>query len=335
MSTLKLAIVGCGAVTNLVHLPVVTESEDAEVTLLIDKLPEQARNLAKKYKVANTATDIHDILGKVDAAIVALPHDLHAPISIELMQNGIHVLVEKPMAMSSDECNAMIEAARKGNAVLTVGMARRFYASSQFVKKVLQSGLLGDVVEFDFREGFVYNWPVASDFMFRKDKGGGVLTDTGSHVLDLVLWWLGDYEHVEYSDDAMGGVEANCELRLKMQNGADGFVELSRTRELRNTYIIRGTEGRIEVEAKFNPLIRLTMNNRNFTFAGQIEKEDGTEVEANDVFCSQFEDFIAAVRGESKPLVPGQEGLGVVKLIETCQKVCQPFEQPWVQLQNV
>jgi len=60
--------------------------------------------------------------------------------------------------------------------------------------------------------GYRSFWKVASDFMFRKEAGGGVLADTGAHLLDLLLWWLGDYESVEYCDDAVGGVEADCEL---------------------------------------------------------------------------------------------------------------------------
>ena len=71
----------------------------------------------------------------------------------------------------------------------------------------------------------MYSWPVASDFMFRKDAGGGVLADTGAHVLDTVLWWLGDWDKVEYHDDAHGGVEADCLLKLTMKSGAVGTVE--------------------------------------------------------------------------------------------------------------
>ena len=67
------------------------------------------------------------------------------------------------------------------------------------------------------------------------------------HALDLVLWWLGDHEGVDYYDDAVGGVEANCELHLKMKSGVSGLIEVSRTRGLRNTCVISGEHGALEV----------------------------------------------------------------------------------------
>ena len=62
---------------------------------------------------------------------------------------------------------------------------------ARFVKRLLDNGVLGDIRRFDIREGFVYEWPVTSDFMFRREAGGGVLADTGAHVLDMALWLLG------------------------------------------------------------------------------------------------------------------------------------------------
>ena len=81
------------------------------------------------------------------------------------------------------------------------------------MQQVLDQGLLGDIISFDLRQGVVLNWAVSSDYLLKKDKaGGGVLFDFGPHILDLMLWWFGDYERVEYYDDAAGGIEANCEL---------------------------------------------------------------------------------------------------------------------------
>ena len=121
--------------------------------------------------------------------------------------------------------------------------------SNAFLKKALDSGILGDITSFDFQEGSVYDWPVASDFMFRKAAGGGVLADTGAHVLDTLLWRVGDWQSVVYRDDSQGGVEADCLLELQMDSGATGTVQMSRSRALRNTYIIRGDRGHLEIES--------------------------------------------------------------------------------------
>ncbi len=159
------------------------------------------------------------------------------------------MLVEKPMALTAAECDAMIAAAEEGGAVLAVGLMRRFLRSTRFVRHAVQTGLLGRIRRFDVREGIVYNWPVASDFFFRKETaGGGVLIDTGAHTLDSLLWWLGDVRSLDYFDDNYGGVEADCLLQLQMESGATGVVELSRTRKLRNTAIIEGDRASIEVD---------------------------------------------------------------------------------------
>jgi predicted dehydrogenase len=197
---LSITIIGCGAVSERCHLPAVQAHPDCQIEWLVDANMDRARHLARKVEgLKGTTTDYHDVIGRIDAAILALPHSLHAPVSIELLKHGIHVLVEKPMAMSAAECDAMIEAAEEGNAVLAVGLMRRFLYSARFARWVIESGILGPVESFDFREGNIYSWPVASDFFFRKETaGGGVLFDTGAHTLDLLLWWLGDVESFQY-----------------------------------------------------------------------------------------------------------------------------------------
>ncbi|NIW18841.1 Gfo/Idh/MocA family oxidoreductase [candidate division KSB1 bacterium] len=313
------------------HLQAIALCEDVEVTVLVDKVLPRARQLAGRFNVPTAVDDYRQIFDDVDAAIAALPHHLHAEVSIELLQRGIHVLVEKPMALSTSDCDAMIQAAAGSGTVLTVGLARRFFLSSQFLKQAITSGLLGDIISFDFREGTSYKWPVSSDFAFRKETGGGVLADTGVHVLDLLLWWLGDYNSIEYYyDDAMGGVEADCELRLKMQNGATGVVDLSRTRELRNTCIIRGELGSLEVETKFNSKIRLKMQGQDLTLTGRVIRNGLSEEKANDIFRRQIDDFVDAIRLHREPFIPDREGKRSVELIESCYALRQPLQHPWI-----
>src|SRR6266536_3703994 len=120
--------------------------------------------------------------------------------------------------------------------------------------------------------GFVYNWPVASGFFFSKEQaGGGVLVDTGSHMLDLLLWWLGDViDVVEYRDDSLGGVEAECWLSLVLQTPTgpvQGNIILSRLRKLRNTARIVGE--RFTIECDFSDKVRIwpsTCDGRGLSF---------------------------------------------------------------------
>ena len=121
---------------------------------------------------------------------------------------------------------------------------------SQFVKRVLDEGLLGAVHGVSMcARGYVYDWPVASDFFFRKEIGRRRGLDRyRAHTLDSILWWLGDVASFEYADDNYGGVEADCVIDLVMESGVRGVVELSRTRALRNTTIIRGERASLEVD---------------------------------------------------------------------------------------
>ena len=179
---------------------------------------------------------------------MALPNYLHAPVAIDLLRHGVHVLVEKPMALNAKQCDDMIDSANYGNAILAVGLDFRFPKTSQYTYQAVQSGLLGNLLGFDLRMGADLTTFVRSDYLLRKESaGGGVLIDLAVHGLDLVLWWLGDYKQVSYCDDSLGGVEANCELHLKLASGASGVMEASRTRKLRNTCIISGERGTLEV----------------------------------------------------------------------------------------
>ena len=332
MDRLKLAMVGCGAITKNVHLPIAARSDQVEVTALVDKILPRARELADECSVPALVTDNYlDVIGNADAAVIALPHYLHAPVTIDLVRQGIHVLVEKPMALNVGDCDKMIEAADKVGAVLAVGLDCRFMASSQYVKRLLEVGLLGDNVSFDLRQGTIFSWPVASDFMFRKEAaGGGVLIDLGIHALDLLLWWLGDVESVEYYDDAMGGVEADCELLLRLRCGASGVIEFSRTRRLRNSWVIRGERASLEVGLSADPVIRLGVGDQASVLAGHIVWSDTAKTTAQDAFSLQLEDFVDAVRNLRQPFVSGEDGKRAVELIEICYASRRPLELPWM-----
>ena len=247
---MRLGIVGCGAVTQRGHLPSAKRMAGCSVTILVDSDRSRAEQLAAKYNVPTVSTDFHDVPRYADAAIVAVPHRLHASIGEYLLSAGCHVLMEKPLAMTDAECQRLVALANQKDVVLTVGLMRRYFRAHQIAKKLIEANTLGKIKSFDIREGNIYNWPVASDFMFSAEAGGGILADTGAHTLDFVLWCLGDVKSVEYYDDNLGGVEAECILHLQMKSGAKGVVELSRLRNLRNTAIISGEKGEIELHLR-------------------------------------------------------------------------------------
>ncbi|HKV12017.1 MAG TPA: Gfo/Idh/MocA family oxidoreductase [Thermoanaerobaculia bacterium] len=328
---LRLAVIGCGAVATIHHLPAIAASERVEAVVLVDADAGRAKALASRFGVAETATDYRAVVGRVDGAVIALPNNLHAPVAVDLLRQGVPVLVEKPMAVNGREADEMIAASEASGAVLAVGLDFRFFDASVFVRDLLRDGLIGPVRRFDLRQGVITRWPFASNFILKKETaGGGVLADFGVHVLDLLLWWLGDWTEVEYWDDAQGGLESDCDLRLTMRSGAIGTVEISRTRNLRNSCIFEGERATLEAGVwDSDPLIRLSIAGSEISLAGHARKPGGDGLEFRQAFIRQIDDFASAITEKREPFVPGREGRRSLDLIDACYAKRRFLELPW------
>lgn len=328
---LRLAVIGCGAVAAIHHLPAIASSERVEAAVLVDADPARAKALADRFSVAETATDYRAVVGRVDGAVIALPNSLHAPVAVDLLRQGVPVLVEKPMAVNGREADEMIAASEASGAVLAVGLDFRFFDASIFVRDLLRDGLIGPVRRFDLRQGVITRWPFASNFILKKETaGGGVLADFGVHVLDLLLWWLGDWTEVEYWDDAQGGLESDCDIRLTMRSGAVGTVEISRTRNLRNSCIFEGERATLEAGVwDSDPLIRLSIAGSEISLAGHARKPGGAGLEFREAFIRQIDDFAGAISEGREPFVPGREGRRSLDLIDACYAKRRFLELPW------
>ena len=328
---MRLALIGCGKVTERFHLPVALARPEVHVAAMVDPDEARAAELAAQAEGAVALRDPSGLAGQVDAAIVAAPHHLHADIACSLFEQGIHVLVEKPMALDVASCDRMNEVAERHGATLAVGLVRRWYDASRWVKDCLAAGDLGPIVSVDVREGAIFNWQVVSDATFRRSMGGGVLADIGVHVLDLLVWWLGDPERVAYRDDAMGGVEAECEIDLVFPGGVTGMVELSRTRTLRNSVVIRGERATLTIGPGFDPELRIAHAGREHVLSAHAHAPHATPVTSLEaLFDAQLLDFVEAVRDGRPPFVTGTEGRRSIALLETCRSVREPLELPWL-----
>lgn len=326
----KIAVVGCGAVAERGHLPALKAAACFDVVALVDRNEGRARALADAFGVPNVSTDFARVLPEIDAAIVALPHNLHAPVSMPFLQAGKHVLVEKPMGLSGAECAEMVAMAEQSGARLSVGHMRRFFAGLQLAKAWLERGLVGMVRRFDFRDGYTYSWPVASDFFFRRETaGGGVLLDTGAHTLDTVLWLLGDVAEFSYRDDCHGGVEADCLIELTLKSGAKGVVELSRTRILRNSAVIVGDEGEMEVFFHRSELVFRPKSGRAISIKAEHTGPEAMAPGLVQMLRDQLLDWHAAIVSGREPAISGRDGLRVVVLMEEMYRRRVPLAFPW------
>jgi len=332
MNNPRIALIGCGAVVQQFHLPAL-EKVGIKPTVLIDPNLEQSKTLAKCYD-SKVEIDYQPVMDEFDAAIVSVPNKLHAPICLDLIKNGKHVFVEKPMATTIEECDDMLAIALDRNVQIAVGHFRRYLMGARWVKSFLQSGGLGAIESIDIREGFIYGWPVTSDSVWKKEKaGGGVLIDTGAHTLDLLCWWLGDINKIEYKDNAFNGVETDCILNFIMESGAKGIVELSRTRKLRNTAIIKGAKGTLEIGLSNNKISidnpELNKIKHNGYQANKIPPQS-----LQSLFADQIRDWVSALKDEKEPYVPGVEGARSISVIDRCYSTRKQWVLPWIQPDN-
>jgi len=134
---------------------------------------------------------------------------------------------------------------------------------------------------------------------------------------------------VSYRDDSYGGLEADAEARLSLSDYREGLVEVSRTRELRNTMIVQGQRGSIEIATFGNRLLGAPTSLLQAEFDG-LRGDRLPRQTPEDLFVEQLADFLAATRGEREPFVPATEAARAVRLIEQLYAAARRWEMPWV-----
>lgn len=342
MKPFRFALLGCGAVSEGFYAPAL-EYLEAEGTAVLaavfDPDTMRAAKLCARFPHA-TAYQDESFLNSAafDAVIVASPVSSHEAHAFRALDAGIAVLCEKPLAATVDAGERMIAASHKQKRPLAVGLLRRFYANVQFTRQLIENQTLGAVKSFSIQEGGPFNWPARSDSLFRKDTaGGGILIDIGVHVLDLIVHWFGEPRQLSYSDDAMGGLEANCRMALSYPS-FNGSIHLSRDWKTSNCYVIEFERGTLRLRAGDAELVEIEANGSRYTLEGPLKLQPGTKPKGaafsattfQQAFLAQLQDLILAIRTGGKPTVPGEEGIRSLRLIEQCYRERRMMEMPWL-----
>jgi len=198
MSKHRVAIIGCGGIAHGKHMPSLAKLENVEMAAFFDTVPERAQDAARQYGAegARTYTDYRELLrdDTIDIVHVCTPNDTHAEISIAALEAGKHVMCEKPMAKTVADAWRMVETSRRTGRKLTIGYNNRFRPDSQYLKKICDSGELGEIYfakAHALRRRGVPTWGV---FLDKEKQGGGPLIDIGTHALDLTLWMMNNYK---------------------------------------------------------------------------------------------------------------------------------------------
>ncbi len=193
----RVAVIGCGLIARRSHLPAYVAASEAELAAVVSRHRETAEAVAREFgnpRVFDSwqeAVDAPDI----DAIDICTPNALHASIAIAAAKAGKHVLVEKPMATSLQDADAMVAAAREAGVVLMVAHNLRFVPIYQAMQKAIAEGAIGR--PFSARGVFMHAgpdefWGATSDWFWEQGQaGGGSLLDMGIHMIDLLRWMIG------------------------------------------------------------------------------------------------------------------------------------------------
>lgn len=191
---LKVGIVGCGGITNLNHIPAWLRLEDVELVAVCDKNENAAKKIANKFKIAKYHTDFSEMLEKeqLDAIDNCTPVQLHTSLSIQALEAGCHVIVEKPMATNVQDADRMIRTAKKNNVLLYPIHNTLFNPIMRDVKRLIEKGGIGDIVGMDvtYLKRRDDDWVINRNHWSHR-LPGGIFGEILAHPIYLELAVLG------------------------------------------------------------------------------------------------------------------------------------------------
>ena len=324
---LRIAVIGLGAIAQMAHLPVLTKLRGVTVAALCDNDGSKARVLAQRFGVGNIYGDIDDLLEQeaaLDAVVVATPNHLHEPHALSALRAGLHVMVERPMALTSRGVDRMLAAARKTGRMLFVANNHRFRSDVQALSTFLRGGEIGKV--HTARAGaYRLHGPNASWRTRRAEAGGGAFLEHGLPLLDLAAWLADFPDPVRLSATmwrprAAGAVEDSMLAFIEATSGFNLTIDVTWAYggdEDRWWFEVLGTRG----SARLSPLrIVKSLNARpvDVSPTGASNRESAFLQS----YRAELAHFIAVLRGEAAYEAPDDQML-VYHVMELLYKAAE------------
>jgi predicted dehydrogenase len=260
MSDVKMGVVGCGSIAEIAHFPSIAARKEAKLVAVCDASADTAQKAAAKWGAELWFTDYREMYAKakLDAVVIATPNNVHRNQAIAAAQRGIHVVVEKPMAVTNTEAWDIVTACREAGVKLMVGCDRRFWTHNQWAKQLIEQGVIGKLLmsRSSLHEHW-YNYQnhvAKTDFRLHCDvAGGAAINDTGAHAIDLLTWLNGSKVKRAVGVAkrlAMPETYTKCDdtalVMVEFENGAFGTISCNRFSPAVNQATeLCGTEGTI------------------------------------------------------------------------------------------
>jgi predicted dehydrogenase len=327
---LKIVIVGAGFAASVVHLPGYAASK-APVAAICDLNTARAQAVADQYGIPKVYSDWREMIAaeKPDLVSVCLPNVLHREITVAALEAGAHVLCEKPFATSVAEAHEMFDAARKAGRVLMAGQHMRYEAHARAIKRVIDSGALGEIYHVEVDALRRLGIPTWGAFHQKSASAGGALFDIGVHMLDQAMWLIGNPKPASVSattqrrfgtrpdiarimgntwDPAKFDVEDFAVAFVRFESGATLVLRASWAAHIEKNFFgvrILGTEG----GATTTPPALYHLR------GGVLADETFNNLQPRNTYEAQMRGFLPALRGERELLVKEEETMNVQRIL--------------------
>ena len=332
---LKVGIIGCGSIAKQRHAAEYAANPESEIAGFYDLTRARAEALQKAYGGAVYESYEAMLADKsIDAVSVCTANHTHAMITIAALEAGKHVLCEKPMATSLEDCRAMVAASQRTGKKLMLGHNQRLTDAHVAVKNLLDSGEMGRVITFAtaFGHGGPEMWSMDKGlhtWFFKKDQASiGSMADLGIHKIDLMRFLIGGRVtsvmasittlDKRFADGGLIEVDDNAQCVLRFDNGAMGTVTTSWTHygEEDNSTALYCEKGIVKVYLHPEYPVEVVFKNcqKRYYEMGAIQTNDDAVQASSGVIDA----FVECIVKDTTPIVSGEEGLKTMEVVFAC-----------------
>ena len=325
----NIAVVGCGKIAQVRHLPEYADNKDAKIVAVFDVCYERAQEMAKKYgAIAYKSYDELLENKEIDAVSICVANVYHCDMTIAALKAGKHVLCEKPMAITLEQCEEMNRVAKEAGKYLMIGHNQRLSKAHSTAKKLIMNGEIGKILTFKtgFGHGGPETWAIDSKniwFFDKKAASFGAMADLGIHKTDLIQFLTGQKvsEVIAYAGtldkkDSLGepiGVDDNAICIYKMDGGAVGTMTASWTYygQEDNSTILYGTEGIMYIydDPKYSIVVEHKDGMYNYYQIDQIQTND------NQTKSGVIDLWVDCLVNQKVPEISGEDALSAMKAV--------------------
>lgn len=317
-STFRVIIVGTGAIARVAHMPAAIASAHVELVGVVDPDIERAKRLCRDYGISPEVAASAEALGcSFDGAIVATPNDLHASVAKTLLEGGVPVLIEKPIATSVAAAGELVALAQLRDVVCAVGYHTRHSGACRALKQTIEAQQFGRTLGFAHQDGSRGGWSPLSNYnLDSKRAGGGVLVTTGTHFLDRLIWLWGMPSSLEFRDNGYNGPESHCIARFNYAGDAGdmtGRAFFSKVVNLAESTVVETEEGLLLMGSDAAEHITFRPH-ANPSLEYQV-KPRGIGYDPRGLYQRQLEDFAHACQSGQPVCVDGATGALPTRLV--------------------